>query len=131
MKIEVTLDGKKKVSAHFDGFIVSTDQPVSNGGEGTAPAPFDLFLASLATCAGVYIKGFCDNRNIPAEGIKLLQTTENDPETHMVSKVNMEILVPADFPEKYRDALIAVAGKCTVKKHLLNPPAINVFTSVK
>lgn len=131
MKIEVTIDGKKKVNAHFDGFVVSTDQPVSIGGDGSAPTPFDLFLASLATCTGIYIKGFCDNRNIPAEGIKLFQTTEDDPETHMVSKVNMEIQVPADFPEKYRDALIAVAGKCKVKQHILKPPEFNIFSSVK
>ena len=131
MKIEVTFDGKKKVNANINGFVISTDQPVEGGGDGSAPSPFDLFLASLATCAGIYVKGFCDQRGIPAEGISLFQDMEYDQETQLIKKVNIEIQVPADFPEKYLDALIAVAGKCKVKKHMQHPPEFNVFTSVK
>jgi putative redox protein len=131
MKIEVYFDGLKKVNAIIDGFTVKTDQPVLGGGEGSAPSPFDLFLASLATCAGIYVKGFCDQRGIPSDGIRLFQDMEYDPVTHMVNKVNIEISVPSDFPEKYREALITVAGKCKVKQHMQKPPEFNVFTSVK
>ncbi|MFH0865323.1 MAG: OsmC family protein [Bacteroidota bacterium] len=131
MKIEVFFEGKKKVIAHINGFTVSTDQPVLGGGDGSAPTPFDLFLASLATCAGIYVKGFCDQRGISSEGIRLFQDMEYDQATSMINKVNIEIQVPADFPEKYRDTLITVAGKCKVKKHMQQPPEFNVYTSVK
>jgi len=125
MKIEVSFEGNKKVNANINGHIVKTDQPVSAGGEGTAPTPFDLFLASLATCAGIYIKSFCDGRNLPTDKIKIFQEVIFDKTTQMVSNINIEIQVPPDFPENYKDALIAVAGKCKVKKHLMNPPVID------
>lgn len=131
MRIEVFFEGKKKVNANINGFTVTTDQPVEGGGEGSAPTPFDLFLASLATCAGIYVKGFCDQRGISSEGIRLFQDMEYDQETQMIKKVNMEIQVPANFPEKYKDALVSVAGKCKVKKHMQQPPEFNVFASVK
>lgn len=131
MKIEVSFEGKKKVNASFNGFTVLTDQPEAGGGNGSAPAPFDLFLASLATCAGIYVKGFCDQRDIPANNIRLFQDMDYDPSTGLISKVHIEIQIPADFPEKYREALVAVAGKCKVKKQMQQTPEFNVFTSVK
>jgi putative redox protein len=131
MKIEVTFEEKKKVKANVNGFIITTDQPVEAGGEGSAPSPFDLFLASLATCAGIYVKGFCDQRGLPTNEIRLFQDMEVDNETQLIGKVNIEIQVPSDFPEKYMDALVTVAGKCKVKKHMQQPPEFNVFTSVK
>lgn len=131
MKIEVTFDGKKKVTAHMHGFDIPTDQPVDGGGDNSAPSPFDLFLASLATCAGIFVKGFCDQRGLPAENIRLFQDMDYDKESGLIKKVNIEIQVPPDFPEKYHEALIAVAGKCKVKKHMQNPPEFNVFTSVQ
>ncbi|HNW98495.1 MAG TPA: OsmC family protein [Bacteroidales bacterium] len=131
MKIEVTFEGNKKVNANINGHIVKTDQPVTGGGEGTAPTPFELFLASLATCAGIYVKGFCDQRGISAENIHLFQDMEYDPATQMVKKINIDIQVPADFPEKYKEALINVASLCKVKKHIQQPPEFSVFTSVK
>lgn len=130
MKIEVSFEGKKGVNANFGGFIVKTDQPVESGGEGSAPTPFELFLASIATCAGVYIKSFCDNRGLPTENIKIFQNAEYDETTQMATKLNIEIIVPESFPENYRDALINVAGKCKVKKHILNPPQFNTFVTV-
>ncbi len=79
--MEITFDGGKVITAHTHGHIIRTDQPLDNGGGNTAPAPFDLFLASIGTCAGIYVKGFCDNRNIPTDGIKIIQSYEWNQET--------------------------------------------------
>jgi putative redox protein len=130
MQIEIYFEGKKKVNAKVKGYTIKTDRPVDDGGEGSAPAPFDLFLASIGTCVGVYIKGFCDQRGIPAENIKISQKIIVNPETHLVGKISLDIKLPSDFPEKYKDAMINVANLCTVKKHLMNPPEIEVNTSV-
>ena len=127
--MEIYFDGNKKVNANYKGFIIKTDQPVKAGGDNTAPAPFDLFLASMGTCAGIYVKLFCDQRQIPTDNIKLIQTTEFNNETHLIGKVKIDIKLPADFPEKYKNAVINAANLCTVKKHLFNPPAIEVVTS--
>ncbi|MFH1728903.1 MAG: OsmC family protein [Pseudomonadota bacterium] len=133
MEIKVKLPGGKKVNAEFNGFTVNTDQSVENGGQGTAPEPFSLFLASLATCAGVYVNGFCQNRGISTENIELTQNhefAEKDGKMSL-SKVIIDIKVPADFPEKYLDSLIRVANMCTVKRTLLNPPEFEIQTEVK
>jgi ribosomal protein S12 methylthiotransferase accessory factor len=131
MTIEVSFEGKKGVNAKIGKHVVKTDQPTDSGGNDLAPSPYELFLASLATCAGIYIKSFCDNRNLPTEGIKILQHAEYDSETKLASKLNLEIVVPASFPEKYRDALADVAGKCKVKKQIMNPPVFNVSTTIE
>jgi putative redox protein len=128
MKIEVTFDGNKKVNANINGYVVKTDQPLSKGGDATAPTPFDLFLASIGTCAGIYVKSFCDQRELPIENIKIVQEIFVDEITKMVSDINIEIQIPSDFPEKYKDALISVANLCAVKKHIANPPLFDVYT---
>jgi putative redox protein len=126
MTIEITFDGNKRISAKVGDMIVHTDQPVKAGGEGTAASPFELFLASIGTCAGFYIKSFCDQRSISTDNIKLLQQLSFNRETHMVDRIDLEVYLPADFPEKYKDALINAAEVCTVKKHLVAPPEIKV-----
>lgn len=128
--ITITLDGGKKVSAHFHGHTVLTDQPINAGGENSAPAPFDLFLASLGTCAGIYVKSFCDQRNVPAENIRIIQTVEYDPEKRLPSKIGINIQLPPDFPEKYREAVVNVAQLCAVKRAIANPHEFDVFSSV-
>lgn len=130
MKIEVLFDENKRVNARFNGYLVKTDQPVDAGGNGSAPSPFDLFLASIATCAGIYVKSFCENRKLPTDKIKIFQESEYDKDTQMVTKIKLEIQVPKYFPENYREALVNVAGKCKVKKHLLQAPEIIAFTTV-
>jgi len=130
MKIEVSFEGKKGVNANFNGYVVKTDQPVESGGGGNFPSPFELFLSSLATCAGIYIKSFCDMRNLPTENIKITQEMEYDEITKMLVRVNIQIQVPPDFPENYKDALVAVADKCKVRKHLLNAPEVTAYTTV-
>lgn len=130
MKMEIFYEDNKKVNANFNGHIIKTDQPADTGGDGSAPSPFDLFLSSIGTCAGFYVKSFCDQRDIPAENIKIVQTMNFNPETHLINDINIDIQLPAEFPEKYRKAVIASANLCTVKKHLMNPPKLEVTSSV-
>lgn len=127
-ELVIDFPGGARVDAHFGPYTIKTDQPAAGGGEGSAPTPFSLFLASLGTCAGIYVLGFCRQRNLPSEGIRLVEHVERDPATHMVSNVSLEIHLPPGFPEKYRDAVIRSAEQCAVKKHLENPPKIAVST---
>jgi len=126
----VDFPGGARVDAHFGPYTVKTDQPPAGGGEGSAPAPFSLFLASIATCAGIYVLGFCRQRGLPTEGIRLVQRVERDPLTHMVAKVALDIQLPPDFPEKYRGAVIRSAEQCAVKKAIEKPPVFAVTTSM-
>ena len=73
MEMTITFDGKKKIIADYHGHMIVTDQPVEAGGDGSAPAPFDLFLASIGTCAGVYVLYFCHERGIDTTGLKVRQ----------------------------------------------------------
>ncbi len=127
--MEITFDGGKVITAHVEGHVIKTDQPADNGGNGSAPAPFDLYLAAIGTCAGIYVKSFCDNRNIPAEGIRIIQTTGYDRETGLPADISLEIKLPADFPEKYRESVVNVAGLCKVKKSIINPPVFRITAS--
>ena len=118
MSVLVTFPGGVKVNAHIEPFEIATDQPVKAGGEGSAPAPFTLFLASLATCAGYYVKAFCDSRQMDTKGLYLSMDTVHDPVQKIIGKFIIRIHVPGDFPEKYDSALINAAGVCAVKRHL-------------
>jgi ribosomal protein S12 methylthiotransferase accessory factor len=126
----VTFPGGSRVDAQFGQHTNRTDQPVRSGGEDSAPAPFSVFLASIATCAGVYVLGFCQQRGLPTEGIKLVQRLEVDRATGMVAKIGIDIQVPPGFPEKYHEALVRAANQCAVKKHLEHPPSFEVRTVV-
>jgi len=117
------------VNAHFGPFTVETDQPRSSGAEGTAPTPFEVFLASLATCAGIYVLGFCQRRGIPYEGIRLVQKVERDALTKLPAKIRLEIQLPQSFPRQYVSAVIRAAESCLVKKTLENPPSFEVVTT--
>jgi len=128
--MEVTFDGGKVITAHLNGHTIRTDQPVKAGGGNSAPAPFELFLASIGTCAGIYVKSFCDQREIPTENIKIIQSVEFDKETRLPSNIKLDIQLPADFPEKYKSAVINAAELCLVKKTINHPPQFEVFTSI-
>ncbi len=130
MDMTVTFPGGARVDAQFGPHIIRTDQPAQAGGEGSAPAPFTLFLASIGTCAGIYVLGFCRQRGLPTEGVQIVQRILPDPRTGMVGTVELDIQVPPDFPEKYHEALIRAASQCAVKKHLENPPQFAVRTVV-
>jgi ribosomal protein S12 methylthiotransferase accessory factor len=127
--IEVSFPGGKRVDARVGGFVVHTDQPVELGGEASAVAPFDLFLASLATCAGLYVLGFCQARGIPTEGMALRQQVDLDPTTKLPSRIRMELRLPASFPEKYRVAIVRAAEGCKVKKTIATGPAVEVIAT--
>jgi ribosomal protein S12 methylthiotransferase accessory factor len=127
MEILVDFPGGARVDAHFGGFTVPTDQPPV----ASAPMPFDLFLASIATCAGIYVLGFCQKRGLPTDRIQIVQRTHSDPATGMVERIDIEIHVPPTFPEKYRESLVRAAELCKVKKHLEKPPVFNVTTQVE
>jgi ribosomal protein S12 methylthiotransferase accessory factor len=127
-ELTVTFPGGKKVDAAYKGFTIKTDQPVTNGGEGSAPSPFDLFLASIGCCSGIYVLDFCKNRGISLEHVRVVQTMERDDETHMVTTVALRIELPNDFPDKYKDSLIRAVDLCTVKKHIMNPPKFTIET---
>ena len=129
MNIEVSFSGGKKVNAKFKNFTIKTDQPICDGGEGAAPEPFSLFIASIGTCIGFYVLSFCQKRNIPTEGIKLFLKTVKYKEIHLISKIEIEIKLPKGFPDQYKKAVIRAAEQCTVKKHLDNPPKIEIFTT--
>ncbi len=126
MEIDVRCPGGLVVEARFGAFQVATDQPLEDGGTNTAPSPFDLFLASLATCAGYYVTAFCQVRELSTDGIALKMTSDWNDKTHLVENVHLDIALPEDFPAKYRRAVIRVAGMCTVKRHLDNPPAFHI-----
>lgn len=124
MEMIIDFPGGSRVDAHFKGFTVPTDQPPSS----SAPTPFDLFLASIGTCAGIYVLGFCQQRGLPTEGIQIVQRVHTDSSSGMVDEIDIEILVPPTFPTKYYDSLVRSAELCKVKKHLENPPRFIVTT---
>jgi putative redox protein len=130
MEITVDFPEGARVDAHFGSFTVKTDQPATGGGSGSEPSPFEVFLASLATCAGVYVMGFCKMRGIPTDGIRLIQRVERDPATKMADKISLEIQVPQEFPQQYTSAVIRAAESCLVKKHLEKPPAFETTVTV-
>lgn len=126
MELEILFADNKKVNAMYKDHVIKTDQPVEEGGNNSAPAPFDLFLASVGTCTGIYVKSFCKSRNIPSDKIKILQSMHYNNESHLIDKISINIKLPSDFPEKYKTALLNAANLCTVKKHLHNPPEVEV-----
>jgi ribosomal protein S12 methylthiotransferase accessory factor len=126
MEMIIDFPGGSRVDAHFGGHTVATDQPPV----ASAPTPFAVFLASIGTCAGIYVLGFCQQRNLPTDGIRIVQRIHSNPMSHMVEKIDLEIQVPPEFPEKYRASLIHTAELCAVKKHLEHPPKFEVTTKV-
>ncbi len=126
MEMIIDFPGGARVDAHFRGHDLATDQPAGGGGMDAAPMPFELFLASIGTCAGIYVLGFCRQRGLPTEGIRILQHNLFNPMTGLVDKVEMEILIPPTFPKQYYDALVRSADLCKVKKSLEKPPKFEI-----
>ena len=126
MEMLINFPGGKRVNATYKGFTVKTDQPKSEGGDDSAPEPYDLFLASIGTCAGVYIVYFCESRDIPTDDINLTLRFNRNEKTHLMEKIAIHIHLPRGFPNKYRKAVIRAAQMCTVKRNLIQPPEILV-----
>lgn len=129
-EIKVTFPGGFRVDAEYKGFTVKTDQPVYAGGDETAPAPFDLFLTSIAACAGYYVLAFCRERGIPTEKAGVVMRTEKNPEAKMIGKIIIEINLPPEFPEKYKNAVIKAVDSCSVKAHILKAPVFEIVTKI-
>ena len=128
MDMKVYFPGGKRVYADYGEFTIETDQPARGGGDDSAPAPFDLFLASIGTCAGIYALGFMQQRGIDPEGSKITMRTHFDQAAGLINKIDLELVLPAEFPEKYRAAVMNAMNLCTVKKHLHQPPAFEITT---
>lgn len=126
MELNIDFPGGSRVDAHFGPFTIATDQPPA----ASAPTPFALFLSSIGTCAGIYVLGFCQQRGLPTDGIRIVQRVHSNRANGMVENIELEIQVPPEFPEKYRYSLIHSAELCAVKKHLENPPRFDVTTRV-
>jgi len=127
MNMQITFPGGAKVDARFNDHTVHTDQPIAEGGADSAPAPFDLFLASLGTCTGYYVLMFCQKNSLPTEMITLVLRDERNPDTHVLESIHIDIRVPNDFPEKYRKALVRSAELCTVKRTFETPPKFDII----
>lgn len=130
MNIEVSFPGGLSVDAHLSGHTVRTDQPVEQGGSGAHPAPFDLFLASIATCMGIYALRFCQLRKIDSVGLSLALQTERDPESRRIYLIRVELRLPAGFPPKYLPAVERALDQCAVKRHLIHPPEFQLQAEI-
>jgi ribosomal protein S12 methylthiotransferase accessory factor len=128
MEMAIYFPGGKRVFADFGGFTIETDQPAQGGGDDSAPAPFDLFLASIGTCAGIYALGFMQQRGLDPAGSRLTLRTHRDAAAGLVSRIELELTLPAGFPAKYREAIVNAMNLCTVKKHLQQPPVFEIST---
>ncbi len=126
MDMIIDFPGGARVDAHFGPFVVPTDQPPTGGGQSSAPTPFATFLSTVGTCAGIYVLGFCRQRGIPTDDIRLVQRISADPLTGMVNEISVTIELPDSFPAKYTDAVVRAADQCAVKKHFEHPPVIRV-----
>ena len=129
MEMEITFPGGARVDANFSNLTVKTVQPVHGGGSGSAPTPLPTFLASIGACAGIYVLGFCKQRGLPTDGIKIIQRMQSDPATGLVGKVSLDIQLPPSFPDRYKSAVVKSAEQCAVKKHFEHPPAFEITTS--
>ena len=126
MEMKVYFPGGKRVYADYGNFTIETDQPARGGGDDSAPAPFDLFLASIGTCAGIFALGFMQQRGIDPEGSSISMSPQFDPNVGLITKIDLEMKLPAGFPEKYKAAIVNAMNLCTVKKHLHQPPEFEI-----
>jgi ribosomal protein S12 methylthiotransferase accessory factor len=131
MELKVTLEGGKRVAAEVGSHRIVTDQPVKQGGGDTGPAPYDLFLASIATCAGFYVQSYCDNKGIDSSGIEVTLRTTRHPETKQTTGFVTTIYVPPELPQKLHAVLKKVAEQCAVKKTIMCNPEFVVETVIR
>jgi putative redox protein len=122
MRIETRFPGDLRIDAEVRGHRIRTDQPERYGGGDTAPAPFEHFLASIATCAGLYAVQFCRQRQLPVAGLAVALEAERNQESGELAELRLEVVPPEGFPEKYLAALRRAVDQCAVKKVLEHPP---------
>lgn len=116
MEIKVNFLDNLRLEAKFDDFTVIADQPIRYKGDGSAPGPFDYFLASSALCAAYFVKLYCQTRNIPTENIRLSQNNIVDPENRYNQIFKIQVELPADISDKDRQGILRSIDRCTVKK---------------
>lgn len=125
MTLELAFPGGVAVDATYRGHTIHTDQPKPVG-EDAALSPFELFLASIATCAGFYALRFCQERNIPTQGLGVSLDPERNPETKRIATMRIRMRLPEGFPQKYRTAILRAVDQCAVKKHIMEPPEFDI-----
>lgn len=125
MDFTVTLPGGRRAETRLRGHRLVTDQPLDNGGEDTAPTPYELFLASVGTCVAVTLQGFAAKRGLDVTGLSVKQSMRYDDAGLLVA-VDLEVHLPPGFPEKYREAALRAAGECSVKKVIAAGPEFTV-----
>lgn len=119
-EIVITLPGAQRVDAHVGRHVIHTDQ------DGAAPTPFEHFLASLGTCAGFYVQSFCAARAIPSKQIIIIERAYFDAKGTL-DYVDLDVEVPATFPEHYREALVKVVEQCSVRKAMVAQPDVRAY----
>lgn len=129
MEMRISFPGGVAVDAEVGGHRIRTDQPLRAGGRDSAPAPFDLFLASIGTCAGFYALRFCQERRIDARELGVRLETRPDASGKRVGAIEITVELPAAFPEKYRSAIIRAIDQCAVKRNILEPPEFVIATA--
>ena len=130
MDMLINFPGGARVDAQYGEFTIKTDQSIYGGGNGEAPTPFSLFLASMGTCAGIYVLNFCKQRGLQTEDIQIVQRVHASKDSHMVEKIELIIQVLEKKKKKYHSSLIRAAQLCAVKKHLEQPPEFEITTEV-
>lgn len=129
MEMAIHFPGGMAVDARFKGHLVHTDQPAAAGGEDSGPSPFDLFLASLGTCAGFYVLRFCQQRHIDPSNVSLSLQVVRNPESRRMETIRTRIHLSPDFPKKYHQAVVRAADQCAVKEALLHPPTLETVVA--
>jgi len=127
--VEVSFPGGTKIDAQIGEFMINTDQATANGGDESAPEPFQLFLASIATCAGIYALSFCQSRKMSVDGMSLSMECDWNEDKNRYSKMSIDLRLPEGFDEKYRKAVVRSMDLCSVKKHMMDPPEFEITTS--
>lgn len=128
MEIKVNFLDNLRLEAKFDDFTVIADQPIRYKGDGSAPSPFDYFLASSALCAAYFIKVYCKARDIPTENIRLLQNNIVDPEDRYNQVIQIQVELPDDISAKDREGILRSIDRCTVKKVVQAGPEFKIET---
>lgn len=128
MELSINLEGGKKVSTTIGNHRIMTDQSVKDGGEDSAPAPYDLFMASIGTCAGFYVQAYCQSKGIDPSGITITLQPKRDTANKKTVGFITTIRLPKALPEKLYPALKKVAEQCAVKKTIMSNPEFIVET---
>jgi len=124
--VQVSFPGGKRIDAKIGDFVIQTDQSQKYGGGASAPEPFDLFLASIATCAGIYAWNFCQARNLSTEGIALNMECIRDESKKLFTEMKLHLTLPDGFPQKYRSGIVRAMELCAVKRHIHEAPKFTI-----